>query len=341
MKLIEWQNESSLFTLRVRGKQWYWVYKLDFKNFTNIITAPKNIGHNKWVLFSPNNINQSDDYLSSIQLRKQSKWAKQYWSEICGKEELIHMPFNSSFYDTVKLSTNKISQKYKLTPCTAGSNFLVTKGLNNLELPQLSQSLVPMNVDYSTNMFVRLSKSPKINTSKFLEAISNTLNSKVSDSTNHWLLDADTSLDVSKPTLSNTYQSRKAPMFDDSSRFFKRKQSYNNAVTIRPVYISDDSVQSVKNGGVNLLTSRFESGAANMSHKPAQQNYFMVMKQKRYKRRKSIADTSYQLSSKATNYYNLSPNNKTLKGKILLTRDNQLERSNNDLTKNYNFFRKK
>ena len=47
LKLIEWQNESSLFTLRIRGKQWYWVYKLDFKNFTNIITAPKNIGHNK------------------------------------------------------------------------------------------------------------------------------------------------------------------------------------------------------------------------------------------------------------------------------------------------------
>jgi len=30
--LIEWQSESSLFTLRVRAKQWYWVYKLDLRN---------------------------------------------------------------------------------------------------------------------------------------------------------------------------------------------------------------------------------------------------------------------------------------------------------------------
>jgi len=29
MKLIEWQNESSLFTIRIRGRQWYWIYRFD------------------------------------------------------------------------------------------------------------------------------------------------------------------------------------------------------------------------------------------------------------------------------------------------------------------------
>jgi hypothetical protein len=46
MKLIEWQNESSLFTVRIRGKQWYWVYRFDLKNFTDILSAPKNLGRN-------------------------------------------------------------------------------------------------------------------------------------------------------------------------------------------------------------------------------------------------------------------------------------------------------
>lgn len=64
------------------------------------------------------------------------------------------------------------------------------------------------------------------------------------------------------------------------------------------------------------------------------------MKQKRYKRRKSIADTSYQLSTKASNYFNMGNNSKSIKGKILLTRNNQLESSSNELTKYYNFFRK-
>lgn len=31
--MLEWQSEASNLTLRVRGKQWYWVYKLDLKDF--------------------------------------------------------------------------------------------------------------------------------------------------------------------------------------------------------------------------------------------------------------------------------------------------------------------
>jgi len=47
LKLIEWQSESSLFTLRVRAKQWYWVYKLDLRNIADIFSAPRNLGRNK------------------------------------------------------------------------------------------------------------------------------------------------------------------------------------------------------------------------------------------------------------------------------------------------------
>ena len=32
LRLIEWQNESSLFTIRIRGRQWYWIYKFELKN---------------------------------------------------------------------------------------------------------------------------------------------------------------------------------------------------------------------------------------------------------------------------------------------------------------------
>jgi hypothetical protein len=45
--MIEWQSESGLLTVRIRGKQWYWVYKFELKTFTDVFTVPKNIGHNK------------------------------------------------------------------------------------------------------------------------------------------------------------------------------------------------------------------------------------------------------------------------------------------------------
>ena len=31
--MLEWQTESSLFTVRIRGKQWYWIYKFEIKKF--------------------------------------------------------------------------------------------------------------------------------------------------------------------------------------------------------------------------------------------------------------------------------------------------------------------
>ena len=29
LKLTEWQSESTIFTIRIRGRQWYWVYNLN------------------------------------------------------------------------------------------------------------------------------------------------------------------------------------------------------------------------------------------------------------------------------------------------------------------------
>jgi heme/copper-type cytochrome/quinol oxidase subunit 2 len=46
--MIEWQSESSLFTLRIRGKQWYWVYKIELKALTDISNTMKNIGRNHY-----------------------------------------------------------------------------------------------------------------------------------------------------------------------------------------------------------------------------------------------------------------------------------------------------
>lgn len=47
LRMIEWQNESSLFTIRIHGKQWYWVYKFDLKNSMDIFTAPKTMGRGR------------------------------------------------------------------------------------------------------------------------------------------------------------------------------------------------------------------------------------------------------------------------------------------------------
>ena len=85
MKLIEWQNESSLFTVRIRGRQWYWIYRFDLKNFTDILSTPKNVGHNKWQISVFGDLKTSEDYIHVLQMRSQNKWIKKYWSDVLEK----------------------------------------------------------------------------------------------------------------------------------------------------------------------------------------------------------------------------------------------------------------
>ena len=69
LKLIEWQSESSLFTLRVRAKQWYWIYKLDLRNIADIFSAPRNLGRNKWQFSTFGDLQTAEDYLHIMQMR--------------------------------------------------------------------------------------------------------------------------------------------------------------------------------------------------------------------------------------------------------------------------------
>ena len=95
LKLIEWQSESSLFTLRVRAKQWYWVYKLDLRNIADIFSAPRNLGRNKWQFATFGDLQTAEDYLHIMQMRAYSSWSKDFWSEL-GKKSLKKNKFSIS-----------------------------------------------------------------------------------------------------------------------------------------------------------------------------------------------------------------------------------------------------
>ena len=78
LRMIEWQNEGSLFTLRVQGKQWYWVYKFDATTSQNLLSAYKNIGHNKWFITTPTESYCADDYYEAIQMGSQLEYIQLY-----------------------------------------------------------------------------------------------------------------------------------------------------------------------------------------------------------------------------------------------------------------------
>lgn len=79
LRMFEWQNESSLFTIRIHGKQWYWIYKFDLVDIVNILTVPKNMGNNRWVVGTPQELIVCESYVQALQLRAQRDWIKNYW----------------------------------------------------------------------------------------------------------------------------------------------------------------------------------------------------------------------------------------------------------------------
>ena len=112
LRMIEWQNESSLFTIRVQGKQWYWVYKYDPNTAQAVMNTPKNIGHNRWRVTSGQESYNADTYYQAI-----------------------HLAAHLEFQDSYSKFTKKIdTHKKNLSNLSLGNEKLVigTSWVNNL-----------------------------------------------------------------------------------------------------------------------------------------------------------------------------------------------------------------
>lgn len=94
LRMIEWQNEGSLFTLRVQGKQWYWVYKFDATTVQNILAAPKNIGNNNWLYTTNSESYTGDTYNTSIHMGAQLEHKEMYF-KLLKDDELTRETVNS------------------------------------------------------------------------------------------------------------------------------------------------------------------------------------------------------------------------------------------------------
>lgn len=147
LKLIEWQSESCLFTIRIRGRQWYWVYKFDVKDFSDILTAQKIVGTNKFVFPASGGYKNLNKYVDIVHLRASKKWLDLYWENNLYKQskfdnftytsnnndnsafissiksELTEISNNELFNDTDVAVQNIIDSCYNITDTTSFFNF--------------------------------------------------------------------------------------------------------------------------------------------------------------------------------------------------------------------------
>jgi len=302
LRLIEWQNESSLFTIRVRARQWYWVYKFELKNFTDILSAPKNIGYNKWSVNTFGDLQVAEDYLYVLQLRSQNKWVKNYWEEVLQKTEevkknhivapqeqlrleiLNKSNLNKSAYLSESITLNKnLNLDLNLNYSKTNLNFLTNDSLNNyLNIIKLKKS----SWDLKDASELALNSSPAFNEidESFFSNLDITSNVKKYSMSIRNLF---------KSLFLNEANSNNFSMYADyeeSSRSIKRTQGVVLPLRIvkYPFGLDNTFETNYDIARLNLFDLHFNDVENSLKHKSVPHSTYFAVKQKRYAKKDAI-----------------------------------------------------
>nr|NP_149397.1 cytochrome c oxidase subunit 2 [Tetrahymena thermophila]7W5Z_C2 Chain C2, Cytochrome c oxidase subunit 2 [Tetrahymena thermophila]7W5Z_c2 Chain c2, Cytochrome c oxidase subunit 2 [Tetrahymena thermophila]8B6H_DB Chain DB, Cytochrome c oxidase subunit 2 [Tetrahymena thermophila SB210]8B6H_Db Chain Db, Cytochrome c oxidase subunit 2 [Tetrahymena thermophila SB210]8BQS_DB Chain DB, Cytochrome c oxidase subunit 2 [Tetrahymena thermophila SB210]8BQS_Db Chain Db, Cytochrome c oxidase subunit 2 [ len=372
LRLIEWQNESSLFTVRVRARQWYWIYKFELKNFTDILSTPKNIGNNRWQINTFGELQTADDYLHVLQLRSQNKWVKNYWNrslQETGKTNKAHVispqeqlrlslinqykslnlsssikhnaPFiNRDLYvfdDLFSYNLGDITTKKSLfndkNSFLTSYSYLNNNSWNNNEFDLIDN--LPFTTLFDNNDLFNNYKS------FFQDSIFNSPKKQLSSDSKQ-LFKHIIYRSIKNNIIQDYTKLVKHEDFDEYSRWIKR--SPGEVLPLRIIKyplgletIHNNIFENTNNeGNVELFRLRFNSNSSKMQHKLVQDTIYLTLKQKRYNRKKVVAPQ--------IKYYKDDNGNKTdlvkYTGKPYLSNDKLLKQSIYDQTTQYKLIKK-
>ena len=294
LRMIEWQSEASLLTVRIRGKQWYWVYKFELKIFTDVLTVPKNVGRNKWQISTPGDLQVADDYLHILQLRAQNKWVKNYWSDMVKKtsktknfylispQEQLRYDFFKSYDSNLSKSLMNKNNLYRVFNRVDGtrfnefnSTFNFTKGSswNSLVLRSNNKKSSWEDLSNLDTKFNFFSKNDEFFLNRKEQISLKNLNNQNLNFYNDNLYSS----------ILYNYND-----FTEVTRFSKRSQGTNSPVRLIKYPISNKTNFDFNSDLLEIFRFRFNDGEPTSKQKPLPHSTFLTMKQKRYKRKKIV-----------------------------------------------------
>lgn len=302
LRLIEWQNESSLFTIRVRARQWYWVYKFELKNFTDILSTPKNIGYNKWSVNTFGDLQVAEDYLYVLQLRSQNKWVKNYWEEVLQKTEEVKK--NHIVAPQEQLRLEILNKSESNTASYLADSILLNTDLNlNLENNFNKHNLNYINNDSLINYTNVLKLKKSSWDLKDSSELSMNLSPNFSEIDESIFSSLDITSNVKKYSMSvrnlfNSLFSNKSNNsnfsmyadYEESSRSIKRTQGVVLPLRIvkYPFGLDNTFETNYNVTKLNLFDLHFNDVENSLKHKSVPHSTYFSVKQKRYAKKDAI-----------------------------------------------------
>jgi len=177
LRMMEWQNESSLLTVRIRGRQWYWVYKIDLKAAASLYNTPKNVGKNNWIVYHNNSIVSSKNYNFLLQLRATNNWNKFYWTDLLSKNlkvssKKINLISDNNIFQ--KLNNLNLSKQITISFSAILEQFNQNKAVNQLYFLNNKQEKI---FNFKNIFFLNFSlKNKTTNLYNYLSNLSNLKN---------------------------------------------------------------------------------------------------------------------------------------------------------------------
>lgn len=180
--MIEWQNEASLFVVRIQGKQWYWAYKYNSDTNYRLQNLFINVGHNNWFrtttpssrLFSYRNTTLIFIYEYEFKKIHKSILSQKGrdFSKINNLSNLTQSTENLSLNPTTNVNLNNLF-KYNSNSVINLNNLTWSyNNKNNYNLTDLTANLSSITTNFQKKLFQNSSlinslAQHKVNVSKF------------------------------------------------------------------------------------------------------------------------------------------------------------------------------
>jgi heme/copper-type cytochrome/quinol oxidase subunit 2 len=350
LRMIEWQAESSIFTVRIRGKQWYWIYKFDLKTVTDILTTPKNVGRNKWQIVTPGDIQVADDYNHLLQLRSQNKWVQKFWNKELLRntkvqkfhsfelEDLLAFNFYQNYKKLRSFEDMNTSNYFLSFSNVATSNnlnffenlnFTINKNKKNWQTGAAIMDFFKSESveDFQCTYLSYITRKTQRNTTNINREFFSFRNSSVSAS-------------AESDFANNARWSKRSSGVVSPLRLIKYPLSTKTDFTKVPtVFVTTTTAggEQVSQGIIELFRFRYDESIETVKKKPTPHSGSLAIKQKRYKRRKFIYPRYRAIkeeNGKPTKLVKYS-------GKPMLFENSYIVEADKSPTKQYNFFKKK
>lgn len=295
LRLMEWQSESSLFVVRVRARQWYWIYKFEMKNLIDIISTPKNVGRNKWFFSNFGDLQYSDSYMHLLQLRFKSRLVKNHWMGVLSKISQNDQNNVLGLRESPSQSYNLLNTEDKQNMFVDNFYFFNTKLNKTSWLTKVSESSSLFNINQQSKLL--------LDNFNILENFKTNLN--INSNLFSYLL--------------NNFEQKNSDVYypdvDSSSRIVKRGLGVNLPIRLikYPLILNGEGNLS-DNKNLDLFKVLFNSGKSELKVKPLNDVFFYTIKQNKYKRRTSIP-ISYKYER---NFLNEKTNKISYQGRVTL-----------------------